>query len=46
MRTRGEIGGFSSVPELSVMMDLQPHALDHVADRMIFLPLQPQPGRR
>lgn len=35
---RARIRGFASVEDLSVALDLPPHLLDHVADRLIFLP--------
>jgi DNA uptake protein ComE-like DNA-binding protein len=35
--TRGEIGGFGSVEELSVTLDLPPHMLDGISDRLLFL---------
>ncbi|MGY1439786.1 helix-hairpin-helix domain-containing protein [Streptomyces reniochalinae] len=40
-RARGQLGGFSSVAELSVTTDLPPRHLDAVADRLIFLPPSP-----
>ncbi|MEU5837378.1 hypothetical protein ABZ820_27410 [Streptomyces diacarni] len=40
-RARAQIGGFSSVVELSVTTDLPPRHLDAVADRLIFLPPSP-----
>ncbi|WP_369204233.1 hypothetical protein [Streptomyces sp. PU-14G] len=40
-RARDDVGGFSSVAELSVTMDLPPRHLDAVADRLIFLPPSP-----
>ncbi|GAA2091173.1 hypothetical protein GCM10009801_56680 [Streptomyces albiaxialis] len=38
VRTRAEVGGFSSAEDLSVTADLPPHQLDPVADRLVFLP--------
>jgi DNA uptake protein ComE-like DNA-binding protein len=35
--TRSELGGFTSLDELSVTMDLHPAQLDSVADRLLFL---------
>jgi len=35
--TRTEIGGFSSVDEMSVTLDLPPAQLDAVSDRLLFL---------
>lgn len=37
VRTRSELGGFASVDELSVTLDLHPAQLDSVADRLLFL---------
>lgn len=36
--TRTTIGSFQSVAELSITLDLAPHLLDGIADRLIFLP--------
>lgn len=38
VRTRAAIGGFASVDDLSVTMDLPARHLDAVADRLVFLP--------
>ncbi len=35
--TRSQLGGFSSVAELSVTLDLPPAQLDGIADRLLFL---------
>jgi Helix-hairpin-helix motif len=35
--TRAEIGGFTSVEELSVTLDLAPTQLDGISDRLLFL---------
>ena len=35
--TRSELGGFTSVDELSVTLDLPPAQLDGIADRLLFL---------
>ncbi|AXL92725.1 hypothetical protein C4J65_33915 [Streptomyces sp. CB09001] len=42
VRMRAAVGGFASVEDLSVTMDLPPRHLDAVADRLLFLP--PQEG--
>ncbi|WP_217169007.1 helix-hairpin-helix domain-containing protein [Streptomyces sp. AC512_CC834] len=42
VRMRPVVGGFESVDDLSVTMDLPPRHLDAVADRLVFLP--PQEG--
>jgi hypothetical protein len=38
IETRRALGGFQSVAEMSVTLDLPPHLLDKIADRLIFLP--------
>ncbi|MGW4571867.1 hypothetical protein [Streptomyces tendae] len=38
VRTRVAVGGFASVEDLSVTMNLPPRHLDAVADRLVFLP--------
>ncbi|MFC8086397.1 hypothetical protein [Streptomyces sp. NPDC057340] len=43
VRTRAATGGFASVDDLSVTMDLPPRHLDAVADRLVFLPPQEEP---
>jgi DNA uptake protein ComE-like DNA-binding protein len=35
--TRSHLGGFASVDELSVTLDLSPTLLDGIADRLLFL---------
>ncbi|MFG3259193.1 ComEA family DNA-binding protein [Streptomyces sp. NPDC048172] len=38
VRRRADVGGFTSVEDLSVTMGLPPHHLDQIADRLVFLP--------
>ncbi|XKK61118.1 helix-hairpin-helix domain-containing protein [Streptomyces sp. ARC32] len=40
VRMRSAVGGFASVDDLSVTMELPPRHLDAVADRLVFLPPQ------
>jgi DNA uptake protein ComE-like DNA-binding protein len=35
--TRSQLGGFASVDELSVTLDLPPSQLDGIADRLLFI---------
>lgn len=37
--TRPKVGGYESVTEMSVTLDLPPHLLDTIADRLVFLPI-------
>lgn len=37
VRTRSELGGFASLDELSVTLDLHPEQLDVIEDRLLFL---------
>ena len=41
VRTRAEVGGFASVEDLSVTLELPPRQLDLVADKLVFLPPSP-----
>ncbi|RFU83725.1 hypothetical protein DY218_26320 [Streptomyces triticagri] len=44
VRLREATDGFSSAEEMSVLMDLPPHHLDTVADRLVFLPPRARPA--